>query len=591
MNQILSLARKEFRGYFRSPVALIFLGTFLLVTLFVFFWVETFFRRNLADVRPLFRWLPVLLVFLVAALSMRLWSEEQRSGTLEVLLTLPVKLHRLVLAKFLAGWALVGIALALTLGLPITASLVGDLDWGPVIGGYLGAMLLAAAYLAIGLCLSSTTDNPIVALISSTVACGALYLVGSESVASFASNRWVEVLRAIGSGSRFESIQRGVIDLRDLVYYASLTVGFIVLNVLLLKAKRWSHGAQTRNWRVQSILTVVLVLLNLLALNLVLAPVRGARIDLTARHEYSISKVTKDLLRSLDAPLLIRGYFSGRTHPLLAPLVPRIRDLAQEYSAVGGSDVRVEFLDPRSNPAAEKEANESFGIKSVPFQFEDPNEAGVVNSYFSLLVKYGDKHETLNFQDLIEVKVTGLRDVEVKLRDLEYDLTRTIKKVVYGFQPVEEVFARASGPVSLTAYVTPKTLPKTFKEIPARLEKAARDLQKRAGGRFRPGGSNTGREGAGHPPERGNQHDTGQVDQQLEMPGDELDGLRQSRRQTRARVAFAEGSLEGVPEAGERTRHRIGEARVLLGEARPLLEQGVEHGLRGDLAFLRQGPQ
>ena len=125
--------------------------------------MDTFFARNIADARPLFDWMPVLLIFLIAALTMRLWSEERRAGTLEGLLTLPVPTWRLVLGKFLAALALVAIALALTLPLPITVSVLGPLDWGPVLGAYLATLLLAAAYIAIGLFVSTRTDNPIVA--------------------------------------------------------------------------------------------------------------------------------------------------------------------------------------------------------------------------------------------------------------------------------------------------------------------------------------------------------------------------------------------------------------------------------------------
>ncbi len=135
MKQTMTIARKEIAAYFGSAIAFIFVGIFLLATLFVFFVVEGFFGRGIADVRPLFKWLPVLLIFLVAALTMRQWSEEQRSGTLEMLLTLPVRAWQLVLGKFLAVMALVALALALTLFLPITAALLGNLDWGPVVGG------------------------------------------------------------------------------------------------------------------------------------------------------------------------------------------------------------------------------------------------------------------------------------------------------------------------------------------------------------------------------------------------------------------------------------------------------------------------
>src|SRR5512136_1522063 len=177
MKQVWAVARKELGTYFGSPLAMIFVGAFLAVTLFVFFWVETFFARNIADVRPLFRWMPVLLLFLVAALTMRQWSEEQRSGTLEVLFTLPVNRVKLVLGKFLAVMALVALALALTLFLPITVAILGNLDWGPVFGGYLAALLLATAYAAIGLFISSRTDNQIVALILTALLCGLFYLV------------------------------------------------------------------------------------------------------------------------------------------------------------------------------------------------------------------------------------------------------------------------------------------------------------------------------------------------------------------------------------------------------------------------------
>ncbi|HIC28583.1 MAG TPA: ABC transporter permease, partial [Rhodospirillales bacterium] len=165
MNNILRIARKEVAGFFSSPIAFIFLGSFLAVILFIFFWVETFFARNIADVRPLFEWMPLLLIFLVAAVTMRMWSEERRSGTLEFLLTTSVKGYQMVLGKFVACLGLVAVALLLTLPLPLTVSLLGPLDWGPVFGGYLAALFLASAYAAIGLFISARSANQIVSLI------------------------------------------------------------------------------------------------------------------------------------------------------------------------------------------------------------------------------------------------------------------------------------------------------------------------------------------------------------------------------------------------------------------------------------------
>ncbi|HEC19892.1 MAG TPA: ABC transporter permease, partial [Gammaproteobacteria bacterium] len=239
-NHVRRIARKEFRGFFASPAAFLFLGAFLAVTLFVFFWVETFFARNLADLRPLFQWMPVLLIFLVAALTMRSWSEERRAGTLESLLTSPVSPLQLILGKFLAALGLVAMALLLTLPLPITVSLLGPLDWGPVIGGYVATLFLAAAYVAIGLYMSARTDNPIVALILTSVVCGFFYLLGSPLFANLFGHQVSEVLSLLGSGSRFESITRGVLDLRDLYYYLAIVGVFLSLNLYTLERLRWA---------------------------------------------------------------------------------------------------------------------------------------------------------------------------------------------------------------------------------------------------------------------------------------------------------------------------------------------------------------
>ena len=156
MRQILAITKKELDSYFGSLLAIIFLGVFLGAILFVFFYVETFFARGIADVRPMFEWMPVPeTLFLLAALTMRQWSEEQRSGTMEILLTLPVNHWQLVLGKFFAVMTIMATALAMTLPIPILVSQLGNLDWGPVFGGYLAAVLMSGAYAAIGLFVSS----------------------------------------------------------------------------------------------------------------------------------------------------------------------------------------------------------------------------------------------------------------------------------------------------------------------------------------------------------------------------------------------------------------------------------------------------
>ncbi|MEJ2693936.1 MAG: Gldg family protein, partial [Candidatus Thiodiazotropha sp.] len=484
MNDLLRIARKEFSGFFASPIAFIFLGAFLAISLFVFFWVETFFARNIADVRPLFEWMPLLMIFLVAAITMRMWSEERRAGTLEFLLTTPVRSYQFVLGKFLACLGLVAVALALTLPLPLTVSRLGSLDWGPVFGGYVATLFLAAAYIAIGLFVSARSLNQIVSLILTAVLCGFLYLLGSDALTGLFGNRLAEFLKLLGSGSRFESITRGVIDLRDLYYYLSLAGVFLALNVFALEWLRWAGNAGNANHRRWGWATALFAA-NFLAANLWLAPVGWVRADVTQGQVYSISQATRGYLAQLREPLLIRGYFSAKTHPLLAPLVPRLRDLLEEYALAGKGRLRVEFVDPQTRPELEREANEKYAIKPVPFQFASKYQASVVNSYFNILVQYGDQFEVLGFRDLIDIKVESETDLDVDLRNPEYDITQAVKKVLYAYQGAGELFENIAHPVTFKGYISsPERLPEPLKRLASELDGLLKELQGGATGKL-----------------------------------------------------------------------------------------------------------
>ncbi len=482
LRPIAVIARKEMRTYFSSPLALIFIGVFLAVTLFLFFWVDTFFGRNIADVRPLFSRLPTVLIFLVATLTMRQWSEEQRTGTLEVLLTLPVARLHLVLGKLAAVVGLVTLTLALTVTLPITAGILGDLDWGPVIGGYLAAILMVSAYAAIGLFVSSRTQSQIVALIVTVLICGALYAVGTSDITKFAGEGLATVFHAVGIGSRFASIERGVIDLRDLVYYVSLTTVFVVLNVVSVDMKRWGRGARTAFYRRNTIVAVALLAANLAMLNAWLFPFSNIRLDLTDEGQFSLSEATVNVVNDLDEPLVIRAYISERTHPLLAPLAPNVEDLMGEYEVASRGMIKAEVIDPRNDEAVEREANQIYGIRPVPFRITDRYETSVVNSYFDILVRYGDQFVTLSFNDLIEVEPRPDRAPDVRLRNLEFDLTKSIKRVVSGFQSLDLVLGSLAEPIRLTAYVTPETMPESLREVVQRMETVGADVQGSSGG-------------------------------------------------------------------------------------------------------------
>ena len=484
MNQLIKIFRKEFNAYFASPAAWLFIGTFLIVTLFVFFWAEAFFARNIADMKPFFKWVPVLLVFLVGTLSMRTWSEERRSGTIENLLTSPVGALQIIFGKFLANLSLVGLALLLTFPLAFSVSMMGPLDWGPVIGGYLASMFLAAAYVAIGLYMSGRTDNPIVALILTVSCAGAFYMIGSNMLTTLFNNRVAGILELIGSGSRFDSITRGVLDIRDIYYYLSIVGTFLTLNMFSLERIRWAGNRSQSNHR-QWIFFTFLAVTNLLVANIWLSSVRAVRIDLTEGKSYSLSSATNDYIAQAYEPLLIRGYFSQKSHPLLEPLVPQLKDLLEEYQVIGGSKIRVEFIDPHSDQDIEAEAADKYGIRPVPFRMASRYEAGVVNSYFDLVIAYGDEYEVLSFNDLIEVKSTVRGDPEVLLNNPEYAITSALRKVISSYRSGGDVYTDLPENISFRAYVSPSSkLPQAFSDFREVLENTLKDIAKQSEGKL-----------------------------------------------------------------------------------------------------------
>lgn len=478
------VAQKELRLFFSSSVAWMFLASFSALCLFIFFWVETFFARNVADVRPLFEWMPILLIFLSAALTMRMWSDERRNGTLEHITTQPQGLWRFVVGKFLACFVLLLVALLCTLSMPLTVALIGDLDWGPVFGGYLATVLLGAAYLSMGLWVSSRTQNPIVSLIGTVTLCSVFYFVGTSLFTNFFSERTADILRGIGSGARFDSVGRGVLDARDLIYYFSLTLIFITLNVYELEKERWTQAATTprhRRWHIATFLLVA----NAIVANIWIGKIQSARVDLTQGQLYSITKPTLEILDQLEEPLLIRGYFSAKTHPMLSPLAPQLRDLISEYAAAAKGKVRVEFVDPAENPDLEQEANQYFGINATPFQVSDRHQSALVNSYFNVLVQYGDEHEALGFSDLIEVKATGSARPEVLLRNPEFDITRAVKRVVQRYQASGDLFEGIDGHVELIAYVSnEQALPKQLIDYKNAIEAQLEETAQHSSGKF-----------------------------------------------------------------------------------------------------------
>jgi ABC-2 type transport system permease protein len=231
------LFKKELMSYFNSPIAYIFISVFLVVGNWLFF--KNFFLIGQVSMRAYFELLPWIFLFLSPAITMRLWAEEKKTGTVEFLLTLPVTDWQVVLAKFFGSLAFVLIALFLSATLPITLAILGNVDWGPIVGGYLGALFLGGAYLSLGLFISSLTKNQIIAFVLGLVACFMAFIIGADFVLIGAPRFAVPIMSFLGLGSHFYSIAKGVIDSKDIIYYGSFIFIFLWLNARIIESRGW----------------------------------------------------------------------------------------------------------------------------------------------------------------------------------------------------------------------------------------------------------------------------------------------------------------------------------------------------------------
>ena len=242
MNQVWPIFKREFAAYFATPLAYVFIVIFLFAMGAFTFYIGHFYENGVADLSVFFAYHPWLYLFLVPALSMRLWAEERSSGTMELLLTLPIPLWATVLGKYLAAWAFTGVALALTFPIWLTVNYLGHPDNGVILAGYIGSFLMAGGYLAIGSAISATTSNQVIAFVVSVVVCFLFTISGAPLVLDlFRAWAPLSVVNAVASFSfltHFSAITQGVIDLRDLIFFLSLIALFLTANVVAVDLKR-----------------------------------------------------------------------------------------------------------------------------------------------------------------------------------------------------------------------------------------------------------------------------------------------------------------------------------------------------------------
>ncbi|MDA0997813.1 MAG: ABC transporter permease subunit [Proteobacteria bacterium] len=244
MRNMLIIARREFLGYFATPLALVFIVIFLALTGAFAFYVGGFFTRGYADLTSFFAYHPWLFLLLVPAIGMRLWAEERKSGTIELLMTLPVSTLDAVIGKFAAAWAFCGLALTLTFPMWVTVNILGNPDNGVILASYIGSFVMAGGYLAISACISALTANQVIAFIVGATVCFLFTMSGAQLVLNFfqgwAPEIIVEVMRSMSFLTHFDAITKGVIDLKDIAYFGSLIALWLYLNVLAVETRKGS---------------------------------------------------------------------------------------------------------------------------------------------------------------------------------------------------------------------------------------------------------------------------------------------------------------------------------------------------------------
>lgn len=409
IGRIWTVARRELSSYFDHATAYILLVVFLGLNFFFFF--RDAFLIGEASLRPMMGLLPWFLLFFVPAVCMRTLAEERQAGTLELVLSQPISVVEFLLGKFLGVYLFLIIAMAATLGVPLGMSLGADLQAGVIVAQYVGSAFLIGAMVSIGLWASSLTGNQVTAFILGVTIMFALFMIGFEAVALGLPGPLSTVAARLGILGHFESVARGVIDLRDVLYFAAVTAAFLSLTYASLMRPRLSRERET--YRRLQIGTLGLVGFAIFAA-LAGGQLRG-RLDLTPGKVYTLSEPTRDLLQALDDLVTIRFFRSDQLPPAYAPLRRDIEDLLRDFDAVGGGNLNLVQLSPDDDPDIEEEAN-ALRIEPARFNVVGEGELTTREGYLGIAVQYAGESEVI---PLIQ-----------RAEDLEYRLASMIRGLV-----------------------------------------------------------------------------------------------------------------------------------------------------------------
>ena len=391
--------KREFKAYFNSPIAYIVLIVFLMVA--GWFFASNIFISQQATISPFVNIIPLLLLFIIPGITMRTIAEEERNGTIELLRTLPVRDYEVLAGKFLAALALIAIGIGLTLFFPVTTQLLGNIDWGEVFCSYIAIFFVAGLYISIGLFASSFLKNQITAYIITFIISFVFYLIGK--ILPIVPGPLVSTVEYLSLDYHFENMARGLLDTRNIIYFLSFIAVFLIASYYIYRRTK-ERIFPVANFIV--ILAIIFVLNNI-SYRLFF------RFDLTEGNIYSLSPVSKKLVRNLNDNLIIKSYI---TQNLPAPYNFRAKyldDMLSEYRIFSHGKVRYYRIHPKGTEG-QKEAVQA-GIYPLAFNEIKSDEYGIKQGFIGLTLQYGDKREVIPVvNDISSIE----RDVTVRLRKL-----------------------------------------------------------------------------------------------------------------------------------------------------------------------------
>src|SRR5712672_1346174 len=419
---IKAIVKRELGGYFSSPVAYVFIVIFLLLTGFFTFMQGNFFERGQANLESFFMWHPWLYLFLVPCVGMRLWAEELRVGTIELLLTKPITAWQAILGKFLASWIFLGLALVLTFPVVITVNYLGSPDNGVIVAAYLGSFLMAGTYLAISCMTSAMTRNQVVSFIVSVVICLFLVLCGFPPVTNMLTRMdrpWlVDLVSSLSVMTHFQTFITGMVDSRDVIFFL-LTIAFALFtNGVVVRSHRATSIDKLMKRNFETILYsaggVVAMFVVMVGVYIITSTAK-LRSDVTAEKAHTLSPGTKKILSKLDSRITLRLYCTQGDNsmpPVLRTYARRIEDLLAEYKQVANGKLIIEKIDP----GPDSEAEDSARLNGIEGQATGP--FGSDKIYLGIAVSLFDAKFSLPFLP------------PERQRLLEYDISRAIAGVV-----------------------------------------------------------------------------------------------------------------------------------------------------------------